>query len=296
MSDVTRHRDFGFVHLDPIPTEAEVEEYYQSEFYARANASHVNDSSLQNLDEEAEYHRRSYEDLLDVIERFCLKPSGRTSLRVADIGSGYGHFLQFLGANGLDGYGIEPVIEGVVYGKSLGVEVFQCGVEDLATPPGGQVDLVTMLNVLEHLRDPMAVLQSFRDSWIKPGGFILLRVPNDFNAFQVAANDLHGLDEWWVAPPRHINYFSHESLSHLVEGTGFDVRYVTSTFPLEMFLLMGDVYVGNNQLGKEIHRKRVVFERSLDETGNQDLRRAFYHSLSQIGLGREIVLLAQRSS
>src|SRR3546814_3286306 len=90
---------------------------------------------------------------------------------------------------------------------------------------------------------------------IYPGGLLVIDVPNDFNEWQQVSRAAHDLDEWWVAPPAHLNYFSPSSLRAMLEGEGYDVRSLRSSFPLEMFLLMGDRYVGDASL--EIGRATV---------------------------------------
>ena len=285
----------GYLRLDPIPTKDEVDEYYASEFYERANTTYVNDSSIENHETEAEYHRRAFQDLLQVlIDDMPLNELKKKS--IADIGSGFGHWLGFLRDNGVNGFGVEPVEEGVIFTRNQGLQSYQVGIEQLQQSPGGKIDLVTMLNVLEHLRDPLKSLIDLRTGWLVDSGRILIRVPNDFNTLQTAANEIHDLNSWWIAPPRHINYFSVESLSHLLDLAGYNVLSVTSTFPLEIFLLMGDVYVGDQILGKTCHRKRVQFERSLEVTGHTEFRRQIYSQLANLGIGREIVILAQAKS
>ena len=37
-------------------------------------------------------------------------------------------------------------------------------------------------------------------------------MPNEFNVFQTTGRDVHGLNDWWVAPPGHLNYFSNDTL------------------------------------------------------------------------------------
>jgi len=52
---------------------------------------------------------------------------------------------------------------------------------------------------------------------------------------------------------------------------------------------MGDDYVGNPQVGSECHKKRVKFELSIPDT----LRRKLYQAFGEIGIGRDITLLAK---
>lgn len=287
--------EYGYLRVSPLPSEEEVSKYYKEEFYSRKGGS-GNNSSLENMIQEGEFHRRSYYDLLAILETQCASSNrGLKSLKVVDVGCGYGYWLKFLNERGIVGYGIEPVDEGVDHCRSMGLEAYTVQIEDLDAPPVKvDVDIVSMLNVLEHLREPANVLRSFAKNWLSPGGLLLLRVPNDFNPLQMAANQVHDLNKWWVHPPAHINYFSPQSLASLVEQCGFDVCAVTGSFPLEIFLLMNDVYVGSDSIGKACHAKRVAFERNLEATGQTDLRRKIYSELIKLGIGRDIVLLARR--
>lgn len=92
--------------------------------------------------------------------------------------------------------------------------------------------------------------------------------------------------------PAHLNYFTRETLQKLIEGTGYKVGLAESSFPLEMFLLFGDCYVNNPELGKQCHQKRVAFEENLRRLGYEDKLREFYQALAKLNLGRQIKMYA----
>jgi len=121
---------------------------------------------------------------------------------------------------------------------------------------------------------------------------IIIDVPNEFNVFQMAGRDIHGLSDWWVAPPAHLNYFSRDTLHNLLEGCGYEVKLAEASFPLEMFLLFGDCYVGNSSLGKQCHMKRVEFENNLRRLGHDGKLRDFYQALAGLNLGRQVKIYA----
>lgn len=116
-----------------------------------------------------------------------------------------------------------------------------------------------------------------------------MRVPNDFTELQICAQKKTVRRQWWVAIPDHVNYFNCESIAHLVESRGFKVLKMITDFPMELFLLMGDNYINNPQIGSECHKKRVKFELSISHT----LRRKLYQNLANVGVGRDITLWAK---
>lgn len=279
---------YGYLRVDPVPSQEEVERYYREEFYS-TEYKRFNDSSLEIQKEEQEFFDSRWES----IHLACLKHFGRTNeLSVFDIGFGYAQALIYFHRKGMKVSGLEPSPEGVAYARSKGLTVFQAGIEDFACVGDNRYDVVTVLNVLEHLRNPSETLINIRKSLLNPGGLLVIDVPNEFNDFQLAANAAFGLKEWWVCPPVHINYFSSSSLSSLAERCGYRVVQREASFPLELFLLMGDVYIGNAELGRACHQKRVKFESLLRKHGKADKLSRFYQALATLDLGRQTTLYA----
>jgi SAM-dependent methyltransferase len=152
-----------------------------------------------------------------------------------------------------------------------------------------------MGEVLEHLTDPREMLEIVHGI-LQPGGVLSLIVPNDFNPFQeVLWRDL-GYTPWWVAPPHHLNYFDHRSLGGLLTSCGFEIVDSTSTFPIDIFLLMGESYIGDDLKGRELHKLRKTFDSNLLKGSGKDLRRKILRGFSNIGLGREIDLICKKTA
>ena len=120
-------------------------------------------------------------------------------------------------------------------------------------------------------------------------GMIVIQVPNDFNELQLAAQKQLNKKPWWIAIPDHINYFNFRSLHALLERLGFKVIHSQGSFPMELFLLMGDDYVGNPEVGSKCYQKRVRFEMSIPG----ELRRRIYIALAEIGVGRDCLVFAE---
>jgi len=281
---------YGFRYVEPTPSQDEIDAYYADEFYSEQYAQ-MNDSGLGVQEADREFFNGARSDVLADIERFLGRPAAGLSL--LDVGCGWGEALLFFRDAGLTVAGFDPAPEAVARARELELDVQVAGVERLDVFGGRRFDIVTLFNVLEHLADPVAVVKEARQTLLQPGGLLIIDVPNDFNEWQQVGRAVHDLDEWWVAPPAHLNYFTPTSLRAMLEGEGYEVRGLRASFPLEMFLLMGDRYVGDPSLGRRCHERRVAFERSLRRHGGEASLRRFYEALADIDLGRQVVAIAQ---
>ena len=113
---------------------------------------------------------------------------------------------------------------------------------------------------------------------------------NDFNPLQGAARRSLGLPPYWVVPDEHLNYFNPRTLKDLFLKSGLEPTELEGTFPMELFLLMGDAYVGNDPVGRTVHGKRKTLELNLEKQGPAGLRRDLYRFFLERGMGREVVL------
>ena len=210
-----------------------------------------------------------------------------------DIGSGPGFFLLNGQSRGWNVKGIEPSELAAEHSRKLGVSVTNKFFSKETATGLGKFDAINMSEVLEHIPNPAVLLSLVREQ-LNEDGMLCVVVPNDFNPFQLALRDHLGFKPWWVAPPHHINYFNFNSLQHLVERSGFEVVYKEATFPIDMFLLMGDNYIGNDDEGRVCHGKRKMMELNLSNAGMTNVKRMLYSGLAEAGLGREVVLFARK--
>lgn len=284
-----RNKDFGFYQVLPTPSQDEITKFYAEEFYS-SEYKRFNNSTLEVQLLDKEFHDAHREDICAVIQQISSRPIA--GQRILDVGCGWAQTLLYLKDKGALCYGFDPAPEAVAYAQSHGITAKQVGMDSLEVFPGETFDVVMLLNVLEHLADPISVMREIRQKVIKQGGILIIEVPNEFNAFQVCGQRLHGLKEWWVSPPAHLNYFSADSLKHLLEGTGYEVHFAESAFPLEMFLLFGDNYVADPALGRRCHERRMAFEMNLRKHGFEEVLHSFYRALADHNLGRQVIAYA----
>lgn len=281
------HPKYGFLQFKPTPTNDEITRFYASEFYS-GEYKNFNDSALEVQLKDREFYEGGWSDIANNISEVLKKPL--TNLSLLDVGCGWSQALLFFASKGMDCHGFDPAPEAVSYAINKGLKVKHAGMDRMDVFDGKKFDVVILKNVLEHLADPIAILEEIRHKVVTKGGLIVIDVPNEFNVFQTAGRDLHELNDWWVAPPAHLNYFSKDTLVNLLEGTGYQVKLTESSFPLEMFLLFGDCYVNDQNLGKQCHLKRVAFETNLRRLGHTEKLRQFYQALAEINLGRQVTI------
>ncbi len=147
----------------------------------------------------------------------------------AGCGVGYGSSILFGGGNKVIGVDsdIESVCEainsyGVVDGvKRDNLDFFHINLNNGDFLTHSPVDAITCFEVLEHVKDPLFVLNNFRNSLAKSGK-LLISVPNANNAAN--NNDYH------------INDFSPESLEEVLNEGGFVVNDKLGQYPVIGFL------------------------------------------------------------
>jgi SAM-dependent methyltransferase/RimJ/RimL family protein N-acetyltransferase len=275
----------GFKHVLPVPTVEETEALYRQTFYRDAKPLEF-DRQRQDLD----WWNLTFADRYDTFERH-LRPDQRTIL---DVGCGAGFFLLHGQRRGWNVTGLEPSAQGLEHCRGLGVTAVEGFLDDSTANRLGRFDVVHLSEVLEHLPDPRGAVRLLT-GLVNPGGLICTVVPNDYSPVQGALRT-QGFKPWWIAPPHHLNYFDRRSLARLLEGAGFEIVLEEATFPIDLFLLMGENYVGDDVLGRQVHGRRKRLEQALAQAGLNDLKRQLYQAMAALGMGREIQTIARIKS
>lgn len=149
-----------------------------------------------------------------VLDRLAPMVPGR---RLLDVGCGEGQLIDAAVAGGWDPLGIDLSPAAVEIAQSFGLP---CQVVDLYSDDleFGSFDVVTMIEVLEHIPDPGPFLARAADL-LRPGGLLYLTTPN----LRSLGRHLLGAS-WPPLSPEHVVYFSPRSLRRLVSRwTDLDV-------------------------------------------------------------------------
>ena len=279
-----------FIHINPIPTNEELQNFYENDYYQKTKPNYI----IGN-EKDMEYQDYTFDEKLDFLEK---KFTSKTR-RILDIGSGPGFFLRRAKKRGWEVLGIEPSPIACKYSKKEKIPTIQKFFHDVNLKEIGKFDAIHTFDVLEHVNDPINVLKKSY-SLLKKGGIIIIEVPNDFNPLQKIIQKSFKKKEYWVTLSSklkkfdHINYFDFQSISKLVEKTGFKIVLKESTYPLEFFILMGHDYIKNPKIGKKIHLERVKFENNFGNDDSKEMKRILYQKFAEAGIGRTAIIYAKK--
>lgn len=214
---------------------------------------------------------------------------------VLDIGCWHGTQLEFfLKKKGWKCSGIELNKKAADISRSKGIDVHSMSVREFFGKfKNKKWDVINVAYLLEHITDPIDFMLAIKKH-IKKDGILIIEVPNEFNDFQMAYLKENKTLPYWIALPVHLNYFNKKNTERLIEKTGWKVIHGEMSFPMEMFLLMGDDYLKKPKLGKKCFNKVVKMQDTMRKYDSEFVSR-LNSSLYEAGVGRSMVLYLRKS-
>lgn len=163
----------------------------------------------------------------DIVNRICKIKSGG---KILDIGCGDGHFLYLCSKKGFDCSGVDHSKALTSFAsQKTGAEIIQ-GLYDLEMFPENHFDIITLIQVLEHIPEPAKALEIAKYH-LKSDGLLVIEVPS-IHAPHFLLYEWTGLKKF-VKPPTgvivsHCGYYSPKSLTTLTRKCGFNQLSVTT--------------------------------------------------------------------
>lgn len=136
-------------------------------------------------------------------------------VRLLDVGCGPGYLLEFMQERGINYKGLElaDFLVGICRERGLNVEK-----SVLTNEPNAHYNIITMFDVLEHLRDPIAMFNDLNRKLMR-GGYVLAYTPNIHAVSFVLMGGLQNN----LYPYVHLGFFDRTSLAYLADKTGFEI-------------------------------------------------------------------------
>jgi SAM-dependent methyltransferase len=217
--DIVECLECGLRYVNPQPTDGELREFYAG------------------FDLESTWRGDGEERFDRAVRDFVLRFRRKGSL--LDVGSSRGNFLIAMRGARFSVYGVEPSHQNSEFARTAnGIDTYTGTIEEfLAAPTRRGFDVITVLNVIEHVPDPKQVLVGLRDLLVD-GGLLVLAVP-DARLHALVGRTRRKLgfpDPFWMNtrkhplvgfdPPAHLCSFEPKTISRLLEKCRFQILAV----------------------------------------------------------------------
>ncbi|NNM94933.1 MAG: class I SAM-dependent methyltransferase [Bacteroidia bacterium] len=239
--------------------------------------------------------------------RYKLIRKYKSGGKLFDLGAGWGHFLLAGRMLGYEVSGIEISEQPFLYAKNdLKLPVDH--IDFFEMPDSNKFDIITMWDVLEHIDRADTVVEKCA-RMLQPGGCLIIQVPqiDSYIAKKQGA-------DWGMMGLDHVNYFSKQTLTRLLEKNGFRVKTIRSSFEIKLFIMYtifpfinklkkkknetGSAAV--NQGGTNISANRQSFFNRFTSAPKWVLHifilfhNMVYNTLSALNIGEEMIVVAER--
>lgn len=203
---------------------------------------------------EIDYTKTISKDLMsyekEIYEYICSNFNKRET-RILELGSGMCNLLKLLN-NKFFITGVDYSFPLVEKGLNLKLDIIHMDIEkDLLFFPSKQFDIIIIAQVLEHLNNPLKVLNDIK-TLLKINGMIIVSVPNSHFMTRIINNSLSPFEYRC----RHINSYD---TTHLI-----NLLYYYCGYKIKEIFFSGEVFPNMKRLGKildKIFSKTKLFRR-----------------------------------
>lgn len=196
----------------PMPSDQELKDYYDRAAYFEGGEH----GGYTDYDVQTEPSLQLVTELLD---RF---PTSDGKLSVLDVGCSYGSHLRLAADRQWECFGVELSDHARQMAKERHGDLMTV-VESASELPVRSYDLVMILEVIEHLKDPYPLFATlFEKGAIGPDTLVVITTPN------ARSNDAIADPAKWEFrhPPSHLVYYSGLSFKLLMQKLGFEDVFV----------------------------------------------------------------------
>lgn len=222
--DVVECQECGFCYADTLASQRDYDDYYKNcNQYSKSPKSAVD---IPNYIWFHEKMKQLYHD-------------HEKDITILDIGFGKGEFIEFLNQKGYQHViGLDPSKDSVTYMREKGYEVYLGSLfEKSSSIIHQKIDVICLWEVMEHLLDLDTALDILK-SYIKIGSYVMVAVPDCSNLSLDSTPIPNNFNQ------EHINYFSKQSLTNLMQVHSYQKVRLESCR-----VCLNEKYSTNNLLG-----------------------------------------------
>jgi 2-polyprenyl-3-methyl-5-hydroxy-6-metoxy-1,4-benzoquinol methylase len=204
----------GLLFVDPAPSDAALKSVYQADYFTGQNRVAAYSGTDYCAERHSEVTSGSVPGYTEIASRMNLQ-----EMNILDVGCASGALLQALAKHGPRRLlGIDVARAAVEYGKRTYALDLRCMSLERAALPESEFDLITMMDVLEHVRGVSNFLRE-ATRCLRPAGAIFICTPNGamVKLLQQQCSLLYCSYE-------HLFYFSPYSLGNIAATVGLAVE------------------------------------------------------------------------
>ncbi len=182
-------------------------------FVDQKKTNNLNSQKEYNFDrykENGEKLRTRFKQIANKIQAY--KKKGK----ILDVGAGYGLLSSILYEKGYEIFIIEPN-NTAYYLKGKKIRHYRTPVEEFVSKSKTKYDVILLMDVIEHLKDPLTVLKKLRFHLNKKG-IVVAQTPNYKSLMAKICKNW----SWWMVSD-HKFFFSTKSIHVLLKKAGFAV-------------------------------------------------------------------------
>ena len=164
--------------------------------------------------------RREFARSVDFIRRH------RSGGRLLELGCAYGFFL-LEASRYYEAAGIELAASAAAAARSRGLHVLQGHVDEDNLRRIGHVDVIVLLDVVEHLPNPREIL-ALCSRFLEPGGIVVITT-GDFGSLSAR---IAGARWRLMTPPQHLWFFTVPGMRAMADAVGLSLVHVDHPWKL----------------------------------------------------------------
>ena len=201
----------GFIFVNPRLNNEGARIYYNSDYYR-----HYCDNNERPVNEKLGPFSRTLGAGLPAFAEYLrtLCPQGR----IVDVGCGLGGLLASMSANSYERVGVEYNEAAAKFAREF-YELRICQSLDELLGEGSTFDLVSAVEVIEHVADPLEFIRKLVQL-LQPSGSLVITTPN----IDSLDYRFYGKRCGHFCAPSHVNFFGLKTLTKLATNTGLKRR------------------------------------------------------------------------
>lgn len=215
----------GVVCSNPRPDEAELLRLYGDGTLLGAPA----ENEVNNKIEFPAWKLKEHAHILRTLAGFGVRGG-----KLLDVGCLWGSFIEFARRNGFLVSGIEPYGPAAAYARNVLQLDVTCGSLNTVSLATSSFDAITILDVIEHLRDPMQDLRTML-GLLRPNGVLVVVTPNvDGLLVRVLGLKRRTFRQPWCPIddlPWHLWGFTPSTIARAAFRAGYQIERVEGLLP-----------------------------------------------------------------